>query len=132
LIKSDSKLRFDGKKQLTDIQQIVQPYPSTISPLTCLSEAVLQMAKTGDRCVLVVEQQRLLGIVTERDLVRLVAKKTKLNCLSIAEVMTKDLIVVNQQEIRDVFQISKRLTQYKIRHLPIVDPENRLAGIITP
>ncbi len=120
------------EKQVSEIKQIIQESPLTMSPLTPLTEAILEMTTTCSSYVLAVEQQQLLGIFTERDLVRLVARKTKLDHLSLAEIITKKLITLNQQEIKDIFQVSKLLNQNKIRHLPVVDEQNRLLGIITP
>lgn len=119
-------------KQITDFKLIIQEPLLTLSSSTNLVEAVLKMNSVRTSYILAIEQEQLLGIFTERDLVRLIAKQTELDRLSLAEVMTKKLITITEEELKDIFQISNLLKQNKIRHLPVFNRQKKLIGVITP
>lgn len=81
-------------------------------------------------CVLVVEAGQLLGILTERDVVELITQKLNLD-LPIAQVMTRSVITLRESEFTNLFFAIGVLQQHQIRHLPIVDQENHLVGLLT-
>jgi PAS domain S-box-containing protein len=82
--------------------------------------------------VLVVENERLVGIFTERDLVRLTATQTTLGGMSVSEVMTRQLHTLVLSAEQTVISALNVLKQFKIRHLPVLDTHGVLLGIITP
>lgn len=69
-------------------------------------------------CVLVVEQGQLVGIFTERDVVRYVARG-EVGELPIAQVMTPNPIMVARSQLTDIFELLQLLRSHQIRHLPI-------------
>ncbi|MGE5655952.1 MAG: CBS domain-containing protein [Actinomycetota bacterium] len=81
-------------------------------------------------CVLVMEGSQILGIFTERDIVRLTAAGISLAGIKIAEVMTRSVITLKQSQ--DIFTALSLLRQHRIRHLPILDDRGQLVGLITP
>jgi PAS domain S-box-containing protein len=119
------------------------------NPLTATSgtplKAAIKLMAGGDRtqakassdCILVIENRRLLGMLTDQDVVRLVAADRPLDSLVLAEVMTRPVITAQidclQTEL--AFQAESvlfdRLQQQQIRHLPIVDFQNCLVGLIS-
>ncbi|AKG20112.1 GAF domain-containing protein [Calothrix sp. 336/3] len=82
-------------------------------------------------CVLIVEDDKLIGIFTERDVVRLSAKQRSLHDLHIGEVMTRSVITLKESAFQDIFLAINLLNQHNIRHLPIVDDSDRLVGLLT-
>ena len=82
--------------------------------------------------VLVLEEDRVRGIFTERDIVRLISSQRDLETLTLSEAMTRNVIVIRESEIADIFQISKLFNQYGVRHLPVVDRSEQLLGVLTP
>ena len=83
-------------------------------------------------CVLVIENKKLLGIFTERDIVRLTAIETNFAQVKIVEVMAKPIITLNQVHFQDIFAALFLFRRYRIRHLPIVDNNDNLVGLVTP
>ena len=69
------------------------------------------------------EQQRLLGIVSLKDLVRADRDKT------VADVMTTKIFRVS--DVADEKEIAHLLTAHKIKAIPVVDAQNRMKGIVT-
>ncbi|MEG5001922.1 PAS domain S-box protein [Microcoleus sp. B4-D4] len=82
-------------------------------------------------CVVVVEDGRLLGILTERDVVRLIAQQRSLEELSIRGVMAYPVITLHESAFTDLFFASNLLQQYHIRHIPILDEQDCLVGLVT-
>lgn len=81
--------------------------------------------------VLVVEREQLLGIFTERDLVRFTASGIDLPRAKISDVMTRQLVTLTPSDSQDIFTALSLLRQHQIRHLPIVDDGGKLLGIVT-
>ena len=128
------------------LEQIIDRQPPTVSPNTLLSETISLMQSRGNSCkiessentavsnsscVLVVENNRLLGIFTERDLVRLIAANVEVAEVAIAEAMTRDIVVLTYTGTEDIFAALNLLRSHSIRHLPIVDSANNLLGLTT-
>ncbi|HEY9704415.1 MAG TPA: CBS domain-containing protein, partial [Allocoleopsis sp.] len=115
-----------------------------VSPNTSLFEVIHQMTqginqnidnntkKIKVSCAFVVENNRLIGLITERDIVKLSAQKISLESVFVSEVMTKNLITREISEIGDISDLIDLFYQYKIRHLPIVNEQGKALGIITP
>ncbi|MBD2329802.1 CBS domain-containing protein [Alkalinema sp. FACHB-956] len=82
-------------------------------------------------CVLVVEDKKLLGILTERDVVRLTAQQQSIETLTLREAMTTDVITLQESAFTDLFSAVNLLQQHHIRHLPVLDDQHHLVGLLT-
>ncbi|WP_414620474.1 PAS domain S-box protein [Calothrix sp. CCY 0018] len=80
---------------------------------------------------LVMQDSQIVGIFTERDMVRLLAAGRILHQTTVAEVMSKEVVTLKASEVEDVFTVLSLTCDRKIRHLPIVDEQNQLLGVIT-
>ncbi len=92
-------------------------------------EAVQEMNRDKVGAVVVLEDGRLVGIFTERDvLVRVVAAGLNPEKTPIKQVMTRDPITVESATTID--QVMTLFTDKRFRHLPVVD-QGRLVGLIS-
>jgi PAS domain S-box-containing protein len=82
--------------------------------------------------VLVLADNRLVGIFTERDLVKLTASQTDLQQVTVGDVMTRDPITLELSEHHTVMTALGLFQQHQIRHLPILDDRQQLIGVVTP
>lgn len=96
------------------------------------TKEVSSMTLQADSCVLVMENSQLVGIFTQRDLIKLTAEGKSLEGLTIAEVMTKELVTLKIAEFKNVFTALDLLRQHRIRHLPILGEEGKVIGLVTP
>ncbi|WP_413160191.1 PAS domain S-box protein [Capilliphycus salinus ALCB114379] len=147
IMPASSLSRFDSC-----LDAAIDSNPLTVSPQTPLCEVIAlmyQVRKTctlsgSDRissedlirdargsCVLVVDDSRLLGIVTQRDLVRLIATETLDNPLRVSAVMTTELIALRRSQFHNLFTAINFLRQHRIRHLPILSEDEQLLGLVT-
>ena len=108
-------------KRLRDVVA-VELQGTVLDAVRCMDEA-----NTG--AVVVLEDKRLVGIFTERDLMRRVVLKGRdVATTPVAEVMTRDLLYAAPQD--DGGKAMSRMTRHRCRHLPVVDGE-RLVGVIS-
>ena len=83
-------------------------------------------------CVFVVNEEKLVGIVTERDLVKLVAKGAAImDSSKVTEIMSHPVIALPQKELKDIFEVLSFFRINKIRHLPILNEQGSPLGCIT-
>ena len=101
----------------------------TITPGTSVYHALELMVEKNVSALLVMENDELAGIFTERDYARKVVLKGKSSKETpIGEIMTKELITVSPDSTID--ECMQLMTGKYIRHLPVVD-NDKLAGIIS-
>lgn len=81
--------------------------------------------------VLVVEHGKPLGIVTEHDVVRLSASGFNLAKSRVREVMTQNLQTLTFAPELQITQVLTYFQQARLRHLPVVDQQGLLLGIVT-
>jgi CBS domain-containing protein len=100
-----------------------------VSPTSTVLDALRLMAERNVGAALVVESDRLVGIVTERDYARKVALKGKRSSdTPVSEVMTSPVISIDQNWTAD--QCMVLMDEKHIRHLPVLD-EGRIVGVIS-
>jgi CBS domain-containing protein len=110
------------------ISNLAAPKPVEVPPDLSVREAVRLMNEKRRGCVLVVEGGRLVGIFTERDLLRLPDLGRALADLRVAQVMTRD-----PEVLRPEHGIALALNKMSVggyRHIPLVDAEGRPAGLV--
>jgi CBS domain-containing protein len=93
-------------------------------------EALQEMAARGIGAVLVLSDGGIAGILSERDVARRIARDRKCDLgAPVRDVMTKEVITVHPAQ--NVDGCMALMTERRIRHLPVVDDEGRLAGLIS-
>lgn len=118
--------------------ELMTAKPITVDPETPMLEARQRMVEKRIRHLVVVENARVVGIVTDRDIrLNLPSPATSLSVweinyllaqLTVGGVMSAAVIVVDPD--RPVAEAARIMMDHKIGALPVVD-EGRLVGIIT-
>ncbi|NEP10960.1 MAG: GAF domain-containing protein [Symploca sp. SIO2C1] len=145
---------------LVALEAAIDPYPLTVMPETPLVEVVNLMNqvqhiypqpqeitpqslddnqspdisfrnKAQASCVLVVEEGKLLGLLTEWDVIKFVANGMNLEEAQAGSVATRDVIILRASDFQDIFTVVKLFYQHRLRYLPIVDDRSQLLGIVT-
>ena len=102
--------------------------PHTVSPTSTVAAAVELMNGNKVGSVLVMDGERLVGIFTERDVLRRVVGRLDPVKTQVSQVMTKDLVVMRPTStVADAMAV---VSEKRIRHLPVVE-EGRVLGIIS-
>jgi CBS domain-containing protein len=101
----------------------------SITPDTIVYDALEMMVGKNVSALVVLENEKLVGIFTERDYARKVILKGKTSKdTRIAEIMTEDLITVTPDNTVD--SCMRLMTSRFIRHLPVIE-NDQLVGIIS-
>jgi CBS domain-containing protein len=100
----------------------------TVAPEDTLGEAAEKMADRGVGAALVMDFGRLVGILTERDLLAAVAGRVQASEARVREWMTENPVTV--PEATPIGRAASIMVTHDFRHLPIVDGE-RTIGIVS-
>ena len=96
---------------------------------TMLIEAIRSLNEHNVGALLVIDNQDLAGIITERDVLHATAQHgSKIDNLKVEDVMTNNLITCGENESID--KVMEMMTDNRIRHLPILE-NDKLVGIIS-
>jgi CBS domain-containing protein len=109
------------------ISEVMTEAAVTDRPDDSLQQAARKMWDQQTGSLLVLDGKDLVGIITERDVLRTVATGSPLDT-PVSEVMSKDLITVEPTtSLRDAAAI---MTERWVRHLPVLEG-GRLVGIVS-
>jgi len=98
-----------------------------VAPEATALEAIRRMAEAGVGSVAVCDGSRLVGIFTERDVLRLAGEAAALDQVRVAEAMTRDVVTASADT--ELVAAARLMGERKIRHLPVVEGENLLGMI---
>ena len=113
---------------MPSVKDIMNKTVSTITPDQTIFETAKIMSSDGVHCVLVVEKDAPVGLITERDIVvKIIAEKKSLD-IKVNEVMSKKLITINPDaSLKDAARL---MSTNKIRRLPVIK-QNKLVGLVS-
>jgi CBS domain-containing protein len=115
--------------KIDSVSRLHPTAPRQVTPTQTVADAVALMRREQVGCVLVCEGARVVGIFTERDLMKRVLAAGRALDLPIAECMTLNPVVVHPKE--PVGVAIQRMEEGGYRHLPVVDEAGRPVGILS-
>lgn len=102
----------------------------TMSKTDTVHAACVKMRERHCGSVIITEKGKLIGIFTERDLLRKVAaEKGDVTKLKLKDVMSTNLKTATPED--EIADSMRRMTQGKFRHLPVVDNQGHVIGILS-
>ena len=125
-------MRRLGEEYLSEIKTVgdlMSRNVLTVLPEARMSEALRLMGDRGVSCVLVAEGDTPVGILTERDMSRLMLRNAAIKGSPVREHMSAPVQGIGQDEYG--FEAVARMESLGVRHLPVLDAAGRLRGIIT-
>ena len=115
-----------------NVRDVMNSEPLIVELQTPLESAITRMTDTKSSCLLVVNGGVLYGIITERDLTQLlkeVIQGCDISKFSVADVMTPNPChILETTSCEDALALSR---SRKIRHIPVVNEQDELSGIVT-
>ena len=110
------------------VRDVMTPGVRTVSPSQSLAEAAAVMKGEDVGSVPVVEDDRLAGIVTDRDIViRAVAERRDPQTVKVDEVASRQLVTVEPEQ--DLDEALALMARHQVRRLPVVEA-GRLVGML--
>lgn len=114
---------------LDEIQEIMTKPVTTAKPDDLLVSVAKIMLERKIGCVVVVEGDKPVGIVTESDLIKCAALGHDPNRTPVKDVMSEQPVTcAPQTRIEEAYALMRR---NQIRHLPIVEDKHNIVGIVT-
>ena len=115
--------------KINSIMTTKTPGVISISPDQDLSAAITKLAEYNIGALIVIDGEGdLVGIISERDVIRAFAREENALSLTVNDIMTKEVITGLLED--DVMSVAHTMTERRFRHLPIVD-DDRLIGMIS-
>ncbi|MDQ2983391.1 MAG: CBS domain-containing protein [Actinomycetota bacterium] len=112
------------------IRDFMTSNPTTVSPDQTVVEAARVMKAEDTGIVPVVEGDRLIGTITDRDIViRVLAEGKEPSSTRVEEVASKELVTVDPQQ--DLDEALRLMARNQVRRLPVVEEDGKLVGIIS-
>ncbi|PSB24900.1 GAF domain-containing protein [Stenomitos frigidus] len=103
--------------------------PLTLEPGATILEAIQRLSQSQVGCVLVLEQQQLVGLCTEQDCLRAIATGVDPETTTIADFMTRSPITLRDSEaLSTAWQV---MQHHRLQHLPVVDQTGQVLGVLT-
>ena len=106
------------------------PYAS-VPPNTPISQAVKRLAELHVACLLVEEDDKLLGVFTDRDVLNNVA----LECDQVKDRPVSDFMTANPVYVHETDSVAAALCVMAVcgfRHVPVLSLEGKILGIVSP
>jgi CBS domain-containing protein len=99
----------------------------TVRPDDPVRLAIARMLEESIGSVAVCEGERLVGIFTERDVLRLAGEGSEFLGVRVGDVMTRNPVTLSSDD--DVLEAARLMGDRKIRHVPVLEGENLLGMI---
>ena len=101
----------------------------SLPPDAPVLDAITEMAEHGIGALLVMQHNRLLGVVSERDYARKVILKGRSSSETlVSQIMSTPVLTVRlDQSVNDCMRI---MSESRVRHLPVLDGE-RVVGVLS-
>jgi len=115
---------------VAEILQTKGSQVQTIAPSATVLEATMLMNRHQIGSLVVVEGGRVVGIFTERDVLRrVVAAEKQPSKITVGEVMTRQVLCCSPEA--DMDEVRELLRERRIRHLPVCDARGGLLGLVS-
>jgi CBS domain-containing protein len=98
-----------------------------VTPEETVQVAIARMLEENVGSVAVCEGERLVGIFTERDVLRLAGDGPDFAAIRVGDVMTRQLVTLSPDA--DILDAARLMGERKIRHLPVLEGENLLGMV---
>jgi CBS domain-containing protein len=118
-----------GVEMATSIRELMTTNPRSVESGSSVMEAARIMRDEDAGIVPVVEGEKLIGTVTDRDIaIRVVAEGKSPESTTVGEIASRELVTIDpQQELDEALRLMAR---HQVRRLPVVEEDGKLVGIV--
>ena len=111
------------------VSEVMTSNVQTVQPDQTAQQAATFMLSADAGSIPVTEGERLVGMITDRDIaVRGIAKGHGPDT-PVRELMSNDIICAREDD--DVDDVATKMSEAQVRRLPVIDQDNRLCGIVS-
>ena len=110
------------------IREAMTSNPTTIEPGTTAAEAARLMKSEDVGSLPIVESDRIVGVVTDRDLAIRILAEDKSGDTVVGEIASKDVVTIDPQQSLE--EAARLMAEHQIRRLPVAEEDGKLVGIL--
>ena len=110
------------------IQQAMTTDPKTVASSTTVQEAAKAMKSENVGSLPIVDGDRLVGVVTDRDIAIRVVAEGRGPETTVGEIASKDVVTVDPQQ--SIEEAARQMAEHQVRRLPVVEEDGKLVGIL--
>ncbi len=112
------------------IRELMTENPRTVTVDGTIAEAARLMRDEDTGVVPIVEGEKLVGVITDRDIaVKIVAQGRDAQSTTVSQVASKNLVTIDpQQELGEALRL---MASHQVRRLPVVEEDGKLVGIVS-
>jgi CBS domain-containing protein len=111
------------------ISEVMTSNPRTVGSSTSVLEAARLMKTEDVGSVPILEDERLIGVITDRDIaIRVAAEGKDAQSTTVGEIASRDVVTIDPQQNLD--EAARLMAQHQVRRLPVVEEDGRLVGIV--
>ena len=110
------------------IRDAMTANPTTIEPTTSATEAARIMKSQDVGSLPILQNDRLVGVVTDRDLAIRLLAEGKSGETTVGEIASKDVVTVDPQQTLE--EATRLMAEHQLRRLPVCEEDGKLVGIL--
>jgi len=110
------------------IREAMTPSPTTVAPGTTAEEAARKMSSEDVGSLPIVEGDRLVGVVTDRDLAIRVLAEGRGAHTTVGEIASKNVVTIDPHQSLE--EAARLMAEHQIRRLPVIEEDGKLVGIL--
>jgi CBS domain-containing protein len=110
------------------IREAMTSSPTTVEPGTTAREAAGLMQSKDVGSLPVVEGDRLVGVITDRDLALRLVGEGRSADTPVGELASKDVVTIDPQQGLD--EAARLMAEHQLRRLPVCEEDGKLVGIL--
>jgi CBS domain-containing protein len=110
------------------LNELVRRKPITISGEATIHDVVKIMAEQNIGFLVVVENGRMVGVLSERDVVRSLAERGNLS-VKVSDICKRDIITLQADATLE--EAAEKMGKHGIRHIVVVNKSGELIGVVS-
>jgi CBS domain-containing protein len=112
------------------IKEVMSTTVEVVGTEDSLQDVAKKMLKSDCGCVIVIKDDRLIGMITDRDIaIRCIAEEHDPVSMNIEKIMTRDILYCRDTD--DTDDVVRNMGENRVRRLPVLNAEKRLVGIVS-
>ena len=114
---------------MPQLSDVIRPEPIEVAPEDTLGEVAERMSAVNVGAVIVKDYGRLIGILTERDMLKAMAARVHTSEARVRQWMTEDPITASAE--LGVEEAAQIMLEHNFRHLPVLDDSGLVVGLVS-
>lgn len=110
------------------IREAMTPSPTTVEPGTTAQDAARTMKTEDVGSLPILDGDRLVGVVTDRDIAIRVVAEGKGAETTVGEIASRDVVTIDpEQSLEEAVRL---MAEHQVRRLPVTEEDGKLVGVL--